>query len=521
MMGEIFSVEFTEMEEIESRLEIIRLAVDLGDQAAVSHQVTHMRNLTTDPRLHAILDDLERHNFHQALFAIREYQEHRRRGDDFFAPESSRSEADTQDAAPTLSRPQEQELFGLEEPKPNSQTREHILSVDEMLAMTRQSATTARPYEPPPSGPEPIGIAPGGEADSGSSKEAVDEMALFDLGTEEETPLADKTVPQPKVETPVSDEAGATEPFETASLSPEAEASASKSGLFDLDDRIRAAETSSSDSTGELFDVSAESFEVSSELFGSGVDTRRPSEPTHQPAVSPEEESVHEYENTARESHDGEDFISEESPVAEEETMTATVSSVPAPPEAYELTPDEPRYEAFAYMGQKFRNMLHQFPQKVPYEDGVYIEAQRFIDRVSSEDYTESQVEAMIARYQELKAEGYLAEAAQVLIAAATTESRFAQFMLARELFKGDVLVPDHAEAFTQINRMAEEDYPEAICDLGQLYEHGIGIDKNKRHALLLYEEAAALGIERARHHYERLRRSNPLRTLASLFSRS
>jgi hypothetical protein len=205
---------------------------------------------------------------------------------------------------------------------------------------------------------------------------------------------------------------------------------------------------------------------------------------------------------------------------ADVRTDGSRTASEPTIPDLPEPAPDEPRYEAFAYMGQKFRNMLHQFPQKEPYEEGIYIEAERFIDRVSHEDYTESQVEAMVARYQTLKEEGRIAEAAQVLIAAATTESKFAQFVLARELFKGDVLQADHAEAFTQINKMAEEDYPEAICDLGQLYEHGIGIDKNKRHALLLYEEAANLGIERARRHYERLKRANPLGRIGSLFSR-
>jgi len=88
------------------------------------------------------------------------------------------------------------------------------------------------------------------------------------------------------------------------------------------------------------------------------------------------------------------------------------------------------------------------------------------------------------------------------------------------KLFKGEVLQQDYPEAFTQINHLAEEDYPEAICDLGQLYEYGIGIDKNKRHALLLYEEAAEMGVERARRHYERLSSSNPVKALGALFRR-
>ena len=207
-----------------------------------------------------------------------------------------------------------------------------------------------------------------------------------------------------------------------------------------------------------------------------------------------------------------------------EAVVTETVSPEEAPADAFRPSPEnregETQYAAFAYMGQKYRNMLHQFPQAETSEEGIIPEVQRFIDMVSTEDYSESQVEAAIARYQELRDQGQRAEAAQMLIAAATTESTFAQFMLARELFKGDVLKQDHAEAFTQINHLAEQDYPEAICDLGQLYEYGIGIDKNKRHALLLYEEAAEMGVERARRHYERLRGTHPVQTLTSLFRR-
>jgi len=516
------------MEEIQSRLEIIRLAVDLGDQAAVNHQVTHLRNLPTDTDLHAILDELERHNFHQALFAMREYQERRERGDDFFALQTPEPEPALRTDPQTPS--QTEELFGLDAPEVHrDEGEEHILSVDEMLAMTRESVAPPRAYEPPPTEPVPAEDPAAEETASRPQENDADEMALFDLGAEED--LAVPSAPERTDAEPVApvsteaEEAG-------APAASSVETYVSDTGLFDLDDRIRAAEEPHASPENNLVNEPAESRSAPSELFGSVLD-----ETVAMPESVPPEETLltgaedHPHE-AAGEQMDEEVFVAlggsssreeseEESVLTDTTTPTAdTAPEAPSLPDEYEPAPDEPRYEAFAYMGQKFRNMLHQFPQKIPYEEGVYIEAQRFIDRVSTEDYTESQVEAMIARYQELKAEGHLAEAAQVLIAAATTESTFAQFMLARELFKGEVLKPDHAEAFTQINRMAEEDYPEAICDLGQLYEHGIGIDKNKRHALLLYEEAAAMGIERARQHYERLRRANPIRNLTSLFSR-
>ena len=104
-----------------------------------------------------------------------------------------------------------------------------------------------------------------------------------------------------------------------------------------------------------------------------------------------------------------------------------------------------------------------------------------------------------------LTEEGSIAEASHLLLTIATTESLYAQFTLARELYQGKLLVRDIPEAFTQINYLSVEKYPEAICDLGQFYEHGIGIKRDKRKALALYEEADSLGVTRARGHYERL----------------
>jgi TPR repeat protein len=91
--------------------------------------------------------------------------------------------------------------------------------------------------------------------------------------------------------------------------------------------------------------------------------------------------------------------------------------------------------------------------------------------------------------------------------------------MLARSLFKGDLLEKNLPEAFTLINRLAmDDDYAEAICDLGQLYEYGIGIDKDKKRAEALYKEAMELGIKRAKSHYERLRKEN--KTFFSFFKK-
>ena len=166
-------------------------------------------------------------------------------------------------------------------------------------------------------------------------------------------------------------------------------------------------------------------------------------------------------------------------------------------------------YEPIPYIDQKLRTMQTQYPPlKEP--EGSYPAVDAWLIKISNEGYTEKEVEETIAYIQQLKEKGQIAEAAQLLLISAATQSKYAQFMLARALFKGDVLQQNLPEAFTLINRLAmDEDFPEAICDLGQMYENGIGIDKDKQRAEELYKEAMELGIKRAAGHYERVHRAN------------
>ena len=53
------------------------------------------------------------------------------------------------------------------------------------------------------------------------------------------------------------------------------------------------------------------------------------------------------------------------------------------------------------------------------------------------------------------------------------------------------------------------DDYPEALCDLGQFYENGIGTKKDKKRAEHLYKDAMDFGIKRAKTHFERLKQQN------------
>jgi len=200
-----------------------------------------------------------------------------------------------------------------------------------------------------------------------------------------------------------------------------------------------------------------------------------------------------------------EDQVSPVDTIEEKEKVTSESSNVTQSDEETIVT----IYEPIPYIDQKLKTMQTQYPPREEPE-GTYPSVDTWLIKISNEGYTEQEVEETIAYIQKLMGKGELAEAAQLLLISAATHSKYAQFMLARALFKGDLLQQNLPEAFTLINRLAmDDDYPEAICDLGQMYEYGIGIDKDRKRAEELYKEAMELGIKRAEAHYERVHREN------------
>jgi len=197
----------------------------------------------------------------------------------------------------------------------------------------------------------------------------------------------------------------------------------------------------------------------------------------------------------------------ESSETIEEETRKELKESKPQK-QNEEVATENIKYKAIPYIDQKFKNMHVQYP---PVQETLEIfpSVNAWLLKISREGYSEEDIEAMIKKIDSLGIE-HKEEAAQLLLITAATESKYAQFRLARTLYKGEILQKNLAESFTIINRLAiNDDYPEAICDLAQFYEYGIGIDKDKKKAELLYEEAMNLGIKRAMNHYERIRKQN------------
>lgn len=218
--------------------------------------------------------------------------------------------------------------------------------------------------------------------------------------------------------------------------------------------------------------------------------------------------------------------ISEETDRPEEERLLETVSEetgyevAGAAPTALDKGEAESRlhasetviktgYKSIPYIDQKLKNMLTQYPPL--HESGErYASVDNWLLKISNEGYTEEEIEEVISHIQKLKENNDIAQAAQLLLISGATESKFAQFMLARELFRGELLEKNLPEAFTLINRLAlDDDYPEAICDLAQFYENGVGIGKDKKKAEQLYHEAMERGVKRAVLHYDRVQKAN------------
>lgn len=163
-------------------------------------------------------------------------------------------------------------------------------------------------------------------------------------------------------------------------------------------------------------------------------------------------------------------------------------------------------YKAIPYISQKLESMKKQYHSShTAYEP--FSTLTELLSKISQEGYSENEiVKTLMDAKEEVVGPS---NAVQLLLTCAATESPFAQLILARELYKGVLLTQNIPQAFIILNTLAMDDYPEALCDLAQFYENGIGTKKDKKRAEHLYKDAMELGIKRAKAHFERLQQSN------------
>jgi len=195
------------------------------------------------------------------------------------------------------------------------------------------------------------------------------------------------------------------------------------------------------------------------------------------------------------------EVILDEKPINDDEK-----DMLPKPTSEEVIIPKE--YKAMPHILQKFISMKKQYPPiQITYEK--FDTAESLLTKIADEGYTEAEIEEMITYIYKLMEKAEYTEASQLLLICAATESKFAQLMLARELYTGSVLTKNIPEAFTLMNTLAVENYPEALCDIAQFYENGIGTTQDSVKAETFYKEAVNVGIQRAKKHYTRLKKLN------------
>ena len=179
--------------------------------------------------------------------------------------------------------------------------------------------------------------------------------------------------------------------------------------------------------------------------------------------------------------------------------------------------PAQEQYNPIANIHQKYTQLSTLYPPTQESTDS-YSSVDNWLLELSGNNYNDATIDTLFEEIQKIRQDDQ-AQAAQLLLISAATEAKFAHFMLARELYRGELLQKNLTEALTLMNHLAiNENYPEAICDLAQFYEKGIGLNKDPKKAEALYKEAMELGIKRAQEHYKRLHKQN--RGLFALFKR-
>jgi hypothetical protein len=224
------------------------------------------------------------------------------------------------------------------------------------------------------------------------------------------------------------------------------------------------------------------------------------SEETTEESVSPKEQETETVAETETVTVPGEENL----PSNEDEISDHTADQEDTPL----------NYRPIFSIKEQFHDACDKYPP-VRSTAQPYDSVEKWIDQISYEHgYTETDVEKTVIdalKLAETSIDSRGAEAAELLLLSGLTEDAFGQLILARELFKGRLFEKNVAEAFERIEELAEREYPEAICDLAQFYEHGIGTKKNRKRAKALYEKAMHLGIKRAQKHFERLNKERGL----------
>lgn len=205
----------------------------------------------------------------------------------------------------------------------------------------------------------------------------------------------------------------------------------------------------------------------------------------------------------------------ESTPITEEETSVPiidpddlTEAEQPAEQSQTEIYEDE-KYRPILSIKEQFEALSQKYPPLYK-SSQPFPSIEKWLEQIKTEGYTDNEVEEAVREAMHLTAnenDEAHCEAAELMLLLGCSENKFSKLILARELYKGKLFEQNIEEAFSMILQLANDTYPEALCDLAQFYEHGIGTEANAKEAKKLYKQAMELGLGRAETHFKRLKK--------------
>lgn len=138
-----------------------------------------------------------------------------------------------------------------------------------------------------------------------------------------------------------------------------------------------------------------------------------------------------------------------------------------------------------------------------------YPTVKAWLKQIRTEGFTDDMMQEILAYIYKLSKKDKPEEAALLLLVSSATQNSAANYVLARELFKGVLFQANKPAAFGIFLALAREGHLEALCDVALFYKNGITVEENKKHAAKLYKIAMDAGIQRAEKHYNELKKNN------------
>jgi len=131
-----------------------------------------------------------------------------------------------------------------------------------------------------------------------------------------------------------------------------------------------------------------------------------------------------------------------------------------------------------------------------------YPSVKAWLKQIRTEGFTNPMMDEILRYIYKLLQKEQREEATLLLLISSATEHDEANYILARELYKGELFEANKAAAFGIFSTLSSRGHPQALCDMGYFYKNGIMVKKDKQQAVNFYRLAMEAGVERAKKQY-------------------